>query len=115
MIDNSSKKKLYDAINEKIKAGDKFSNLAHIDYLVGGIKGGQPHRKNNVGNVTTITDGDLTIECDAFTDTMGERNRRNKSLITIKKANEILFCGSPAMLENLLREYSAGDPEHKKP
>ena len=114
MIDDS-KEKLFKVIEEKIKAGDKFNSLAHIDYLVSGIKGGQPHRKNNVGNVTIIADGDLTIECDAFNETMGTRNRSKKSLITIKKANEILFCGSPAMLENLLREYSAGDPEHKKP
>lgn len=85
---------------------------ANIDYSVQGIRGGQPHNKKNVGNVTMELDKQVTIEADAFTtsaDTQ-ERTRRDKTLLTIKQGKDTCFCGSPSLLCDIMREYYGVEP-----
>lgn len=88
-------------------------NKANINYSVQGIRGGAPHKKNNVGSITTEVDNGLTIECEAFTTSLdtNERMRRNETLITIKKDEDIVFCNTPSFLFEILQEYYNIDAE----
>lgn len=77
---------------------------ANIDYDVQGIRGGEPHHKNNVGNVTVETEGEMTFSFEAFTEVMKQRNRRYNTLVTIKEGDSLLFAGTPAKLKQILCE-----------
>lgn len=96
-------------MNTKQNKQDK----ANINYSVQGIRGGAPHKKNNVGSVTAEVDNGLTIECDAFTTSLdtNERMRRKETLITIKKDEDIVFCSTPSILVDVLQEYYGIDVE----
>ena len=39
---------------------------ANIDYSVQGLRGGEPHNKKNIGNVTLQLDKKVTIQAEAF-------------------------------------------------
>lgn len=92
---------------------NKKQDKANINYSVQGIRGGTPHKKNNVGSVTAEVDNGLTIECEAFTTSLdtNERMRRKETLITIKKDEDIVFCNTPSFLFDILQEYYDIDAE----
>lgn len=85
---------------------------ANIDYSVQGIRGGQPHTKKNVGNVTLQLDKEVTIQAEAFKANEDEqtRERRDKTLLTIKQGKDTCFCGSPSLLCDIMREYYGVEP-----
>lgn len=81
-----------------------INNMAHINYSVQSVRGGEPHNKNNVGMVTTKVD-DLTIKCQAFEDVNNTRNRKQHSQITISNGDKTLFDNTPMLLQLILEDY----------
>lgn len=80
---------------------------ANIDYYVQGLRGGEPHKKKNVGNVTLQLDQKVTIKTEAFNTNEDEqtRERRDQTLVTIKKGEEVIFSDTPLMLCDIMAEY----------
>lgn len=85
---------------------------ANINYSVQGLRGGQPHPKQNVGNVTIQLDKQVTIEAEAFTTSVDtqERTRRDKTLLTIQDDKGTVFCGTSLLLCDIMREYYNVEP-----
>ena len=85
---------------------------ANIDYSVQGLRGGEPHSKKNVGNVTLQLDNKVTIQAEAFktNEDKQTRERRDQTLLTIKQGEDTCFCGSPSLLCDIMREYYGVEP-----
>lgn len=80
---------------------------ANIDYSVQGLRGGEPHNKKNVGNVTLQLDRNVTIQAEAFkaNEDKQTRERRDQTLLTIKKGEKVIFSDTPLMLCDIMAEY----------
>lgn len=85
---------------------------ANIDYSVQGLRGGEPHNKKNVGNVTLQLDNKVTIQAEAFkaNSETQTRERRDQTLLTIKQGKDTCFCGTPSLLCDIMREYYGVEP-----
>ena len=85
---------------------------ANIDYSVQGLRGGEPHNKKNVGNVTLQLDNKVTIQAEAFNTNEDKqtRERRDQTLLTIKKGENVIFSDTPSLLCDIMREYYGVEP-----
>ena len=78
---------------------------ANIDYDVQGIRGGEPHHKNNVGNVTVEVDNGFTVSFEAFTQNDGNRERLGETEITIYRGNSFRWRGNATALAEVMEKY----------